>query len=243
MKTLLLATTLCIGALVADIPSEAGTIYVSYNEMGPYGYNLYTGGTLGAFNGGPFPSDYNGLAIMTANEGSSPALPTYQVWIWCIDQPGYMGLGTNPSPDGTGIVFAVDPLASFTTDFIGDSITSRQASEIAAVVNIGDQMLTASPSDVVANAVQAAITDIEYGTTSDGGAAANAETTTLLTWASGLTDAQLAGYQADIYVPETDATTTQHLISAVPEPSTLLLLGSGFLAARYILSGKKSPRP
>src|SRR5207249_1341850 len=124
--------------------------------------------------------------------GSSFALPTFNRFVWCIDQPGYIGLGVNPSFIGTGIIYTVGSLADFTTDFIGHPITARQASEIAALATIGDRTLAVSPSNVFANAVQAAITDIEYGTTSDGGPAVNAETTKLLTWASGLTSTQLA---------------------------------------------------
>jgi hypothetical protein len=73
----------------------------------------------------------------------------------------------------------------------GHSITPTQASQIAALANIGDQTLSASPNGpnnaIFANAVQAAMTDIEYGSTSDGGAAVNAETANLLTLAQGLT--------------------------------------------------------
>jgi hypothetical protein len=127
MGRFLLAATLCIGALIAGIPAQAATIFVTENEMGPFGTNTYNGGTL---NWSSFFSAGNGQMILTANAGSSPGLPTFKLPVWCIDQPGFIGLGLNPGADGNPIVYTVEPLADFTTDFSGHSITARQQSPI-----------------------------------------------------------------------------------------------------------------
>ena len=60
------------------------------------------------------------------------------------------------------------------------SITPRQAREIAALASIGDWMLSLSPDAIVANAIQAAITNVQYGSTSDGGADVNLKTIELM---------------------------------------------------------------
>lgn len=116
-------------------------------------------------------------------------------------------------------------LADFTSVRVpGDGtiiITPRRASEIAALVTVGEQMLRSSPSDVLANAIQAAITNVEYGTTSDGGTAVNQQTMDLMNWVGALTDVQLATYRARIF---TSASGEQMLISAVPEPSASVLI-------------------
>lgn len=226
MNRIFLVAMLGIAILFNGNLAQAGPIYVSHNEMGPYGYNFYTGGTLG-----DWPSDYNGQMIITANLGDSIASTTFDISIWCIDQIGYIGLGDNPNINNdSGIVYNVGSLADFTSvrgpggNTI--SITPRQASEIAALVTIGEQMLRSSPSNVLANAIQAAITNVEYGTTSDGGIAVNQVTMDLMNTVGALTDAQLANYQARIY---TTASGEQMLISAVPESSTSILIAVGLV--------------
>jgi PEP-CTERM motif len=226
MKKLLRFAVFVIVALAVGRPAGAATIYVTENEMGPFGTNTYNGGTLGWSS---FFSAGNGQMNLTANAGSSPALPTFTLPVWCIDQPGFIGLGLNPSETGTPIIYSLESLATFTTDFSGHSITPTQASQIAALANIGDQTLSASPNNpnnaIFSNAVQAAMTDIEYGSTSDGGAAVNAETANLLTLVQGLTPTQLAGYNATILVSQN----AQQLITSasVPEPASVSLLGAG----------------
>ena len=244
MKKLLRFAVFGIVVLAVGRTTGAATIYATENEMGPYGTNTYNGGTLGWSS---FLSEFNGQMILTANAGSSAGLPTFTLPIWCIDQPGFIGLGPNPSPSGTPIVYSVEPLANFITDFSGHSITPTQARQIAALATIGDQMLSASPNNpnnaIFANAVQAAITNIEYGSTSDGGAAVNAETANLLNFVQGLTPTQLAGYDAAILVSQ-DA---QQVITAVvvPEPASqfgarlvgLILLRRAWCLKRYSSRG------
>jgi hypothetical protein len=94
MKTFLRLAVFGIVALaVVGRPAGAATIYVTENEMGPFGTNTYDGGTLGWSS---FFSAGNGQMNLTANAGSSPALPTFTLPVWCIDQPGFVGLGLNP---------------------------------------------------------------------------------------------------------------------------------------------------
>jgi hypothetical protein len=102
--------------------------------MGPYGTNIYNGGTL---NWAAFFSGYNGQMNLTASSGSSPGA-TFRLPVWCIDQPGYIGLGHNPSVDGTPITYTVESLYKFTTDFSGHPITQRQAREMAALASFGE---------------------------------------------------------------------------------------------------------
>ncbi len=226
--------------------NDITNIYVSRNEMGPYGYNFYTGGTLG-----DWASDYNGQMIITANLGDSFALPTFNRSIWCIDQLGYIGLGDNPNlGNDSGIIYEVGSLADFTTTRVPNgiiNITRRQASQIAALAYTGDQMLRKSPSNVVSNAVQAAITNIQYGTTSDGGTEVKLKTMELMDWVSGLTDAQLARYQMQIYISPTGEQQTGSAY-IIPEPSSILsILGLGTLGAastlkRQLKSSKSSEK-
>jgi hypothetical protein len=237
---LILVAMFGISALTVAGTAKADTIFVSENEMGPFGTNTYNGGTL---KWSSFFSQFNGQMNLTANVGSSPALPAFTLPIWCIDQPGFIGLGLNPSVNGTPIVYTVKPLSDFTTDFSGNSITATQAREIAALANIGDQMLEASPNNpnnaVFSNAVQAAITDIEYGSTSDGGADVNAETANLLTRVQGLTPEQLAGFNAEILGDGVDQNTLTAVV--VPEPASFSLLSAvlAVLIFRHVRGGPR----
>lgn len=237
---------LALGSIIASAgPTIAQTIYVSRNEMGPYGRNFYTGGALG-----DYPSDYNGQMIITANVGSGLALPASTQYIWCIDQLGYIGLGDNPNiGNNSGIVYDVGSLSDFTTTTVpGGGIimtTSRQAQQIAALAYIGDGLLSGSlvnfPVDLsgytnneVGNAIQAAITNIQYGTTSDGGTEVNMVTTQLMDWASLLSDAELSPYRANIY---TAISGEQRIINAyvlVPAPLPLLGVGAAFGYSRKL---------
>ena len=232
MKRFVLATLVALAFPLASF-ADSATIYVTENEMGPFGTNTYNGGTL---NWSGFFSGDNGQMNLTASKGSGPG-PTFTLSVWCIDQPGFIGLGSNPSVDGTPITYTVESLSKFTTDFSGNSITHRQAREIGALASFGDLMLrTATNKAVFSNAVQAAISDIEYGSTSDGGAAVNAETATLIAWAESLTPSQLSAYHAEILVDDKD----QKLVAAstVPEPGTFALFGTGLLTLAGLVRKK-----
>jgi hypothetical protein len=244
IKKLNLASSifLFLGLSLVSAPAIAQQLYVSRNVMGPYGQNFYSGGALG-----DYPSDYNGQMRITANAGNTLSSPLFVANIWCIDQLGFIGLGDNPNIDNTsGIVYDVLPLSSFTSTKVpgGGLIvtTTKQAHQIAALAYIGDNLIadTASffPIDLsvytkneIGNAVQAAITNIQYGTASNGGTNVNTVTTILENWVTAIPDSQLYKYNANVYFAYGDI--EQRIIS-VPGPLPILGVYALFSSSRNI---------
>jgi hypothetical protein len=134
-------------------PASATIINITDVEV-PY----YEGVTL---SGGPFApgSDAIGIAgqiVLTTNIGI--------LGTWCVDVFHFINIGGS-------YTYTIGPLL---TDNSGSSpgtsnpLSSTQIDQIGALAAYGDAVMLSSPSNLFSAALQAAIWDVEYGTTATG---------------------------------------------------------------------------
>jgi hypothetical protein len=145
------AAAVLVGAMVATSPVSATTIHITDVEVPYYESVTLTGGTLGL--------DAIGIAgqiVLTTNFGT--------LGTWCVDVFHTINIG------GT-YTYMTGPLS---TDNSGGSpatsnpLTSTQIHQIEALAAYGDAVMLSTPSNLFSAALQAAIWDVEYGTTATG---------------------------------------------------------------------------
>jgi len=145
------AAAVLVGAMVAASPVSATTVNITDVEVPYFESVTLTGGTLG--------SDSIGIAgqiVLTTNFGT---LDT-----WCVDLFHTINIGGS-------YTYMTGPLL---TDNSGSSpatsnpLTPTQIDQIEALAAYGNAVMLSTPSNLFSAALQAAIWDVEYGTTASG---------------------------------------------------------------------------
>jgi hypothetical protein len=213
-----LTTPMIVGAMALAISASAGATTITVIDVEvPYNENVTLSGGSGSPPNGTYEAGQFALTLS----------PSGTVYAWCVDLFHTIGLGA------TNFTYTEIPL---TTENNGVSVATStslnvtQEDEIGALAAYGNGVMLTTPSADFSAALQAAIWDVEYGTTATGSpgmvadlAAINALLPTLPVFiGSELDDANTDGTYVlqNLYLPPT-------LGRTVPEPATLALLGLG----------------
>ncbi len=150
-----MAAATLAGAMVFAAPVSATTINITDVEV-PYSESVtLTGGTLG----GPDAIGIAGQIVLTTNLGT--------LGTWCVDLFHTINIGGS-------YTYMTGPLLtdnSGSTPATSNPLTSTQINQIEALAAYGNGVMLSSPSNPFSAALQAAIWDVEYGTTATGSAA------------------------------------------------------------------------
>lgn len=198
---------------LACAPTASAGIMIT-NVQVPY----YESITL---HGGSIGTDAIGIAgqiVLTTDIGI--------LGTWCVDLFRNIYLGGS-------YTYTVGSLTTNNALPTPTPLTGTQINQIGALAAYGDFVMSSSPSNAKSAAIQAAIWDVEYGTTATGSAAFVAELTNIMTLLPTLTnpggnqlfssqDSQGVYINQGLYVPNSHG---------VPEPSTLALIALGLLSA------------
>jgi PEP-CTERM motif len=207
-----LAAAVLAGAMALAAPASATIINIT-NVQVPYSEGVtLTGGTIG--------SEVIGIAgqfVLTTDIGTLNA--------WCVDLFHTISLGGS-------YTYMTGPLL---TDNSGSSpgtsnpLSSTQISQIEALAAYGNAVMLSSPSNAFSAALQAAIWDVEYGTTATGSPLFTSDLASIVALLPSLPvipgvqlynqDSQGVFQAQGLYVIPPSR--------AVPEPATLALLVSG----------------
>lgn len=221
------AFSLCSMALT---PTASAGIIIS-NVQVPYGETI----TLTSTASSPINTSSN-LTLFRAAGNSSVIWLAGQIilttdigmlGVWCIDLFRNISLG-NTSLDYT--TSSLDDNGS-TPPVAPTPLTAQQIDDIGKVAAYGNYLMSTAPTNARSAAVQAAIWNIEYGTTATGSAQFNTELASIMAVLPTLTNPGgtellsrgqnsqgLYGSQG-LYKPNT-----------VPEPATLALIGFAMMA-------------
>jgi hypothetical protein len=219
-------------------PATAAEVYTSQMSLPYFEMVDLAGGRLGTQN-----NVYAGQQILTVNVGGSyQSSALYTVVAWCVDFTHEIYIGAD------SIIYQ---LTALTDDHLGttpgtsDPISAAEAQELAGLVVYGNQLMVTAPSDLNSAAVQVAIWDVEYGTHYAGSDSALAAEVTLLEGLapslSSTAGVLLNSFNGQSYQSQSLLTagspglsTASSLglstVAEIPEPSTVVLLGGGFLA-------------
>jgi PEP-CTERM motif len=147
-----LAAAVLAGAMALAAPASATIINIT-NVQVPFSEGItLTGGTIG----GPEVIGIAGQFVLTTDIGTLNA--------WCVDLFHTISLGGS-------YTYTTGPLL---TDNSGSSpgtsnpLSSTQINQIEALAAYGNAVMLSSPSNAFSAALQAAIWDVEYGTTATG---------------------------------------------------------------------------
>lgn len=158
-----------------------------------------------------------GQIILTTNIG--------MLGVWCVDLFRNISLGgsyvyTTGSLTDNGSNPPVAPTA----------LTAQQINDIGKVAAYGNYLMSTAPTNARSAAVQAAIWNIEYGTTATGSAQFNTELGNIMAILPTLSNP--GGTELLSQQNSQGLYTAQGLYrpNAVPEPSTLALIGMAMLA-------------
>jgi hypothetical protein len=207
-----LAAAVLAGAMALAAPASASIINIT-NVQVPFSEGVtLTGGTIG--------SEAIGIAgqfVLTTDIGTLNA--------WCVDLFHTISLGGS-------YTYTTGPLL---TDNSGSSpgtsnpLSSTQINQIEALAAYGNAVMLSSPSNAFSAALQAAIWDVEYGTTATGSPLFTSDLASIVALLPSLPvipgvqlynqDSQGVFQAQGLYVIPP--------VRAVPEPATLALLVSG----------------
>jgi hypothetical protein len=209
-----LAGAALVGAIALVAPASAAIINVTDVEV-PYSESVtLSGGTLG----GPEAIGIAGQILLTTNIG---VLGT-----WCVDLYHTVNIGGS-------YTYVTGPLL---TDNSGSSpatsnpLTSTQINQIEALAAYGNGVMLSSPSNPFSAALQAAIWDVEYGTSATGSAAFAADLANidaLLPSLPIVPGVQLYDQDSQGVFQAQGLFTIPPPLLNVPEPATVALLVTG----------------
>lgn len=230
-RAALLALPLALAA-----PAQASTVTIIDNDA-PYRESVTLhDGILGPGTGADFVA---GQIVLTTNSGT--------LYSWCVDILHWINFGHSYDYQ-TGSLVSNN---TGETDADSGLLSALQIQQIGAVAAYGNSLMNATPSSDLSAAVQAAIWNIEYGTTATGTAGMESDLAGIMAHLATLPAA--SGYQLN-YVSGPDGLTSDELyatqgehrtqalfISAVPEPAAWAMLIAGFgmlgFAMRYARKG------
>jgi len=203
-----------IGAMALAAPVSATIINITDVQV-PFSEGVtLSGGTIG----GPDNVSIAGQIVLTTNIGI--------LGTWCVDLYHTINLGGS-------YTYMTGPLL---TDNSGSSpgtsklLSSTQIDQIEALAAYGDGVMLSSPSNPFSAALQAAIWDVEYGTTATGSAAFTADLLNidkLLPSLPVIPGVQLYDQNDQGVFQAQGVFVIPPVETSVPEPATLALLGLG----------------
>lgn len=211
---------------LAAAPSASAALIIT-NVQVPYFQGITLTSTasspLGLFGGGIGSTEVVGIAgqiILTTNIG--------MLGVWCVDLFRNISLGGNY----TYTVGALTTDNSFPPNVTAgpNALTPTQINDIGKLAAYGNFVMSTTPTNAFSAAVQAAIWNVEYGTTATGTAAFNTELTNLMTILPSLSNP--GGNQLTASQNAQGLFVAQGLYqpNRVPEPSTLAMIAIGLLS-------------
>jgi hypothetical protein len=215
---------------VAAVPSASAGIIIT-NVQVPY-YEAFTlkstasspingSSTLNLFKavGNTEVVGIAGQIILTSNVGL--------LGVWCVD------LFRNISLGGT---YTYDE-GAFTTNnsappVAPTALTATQIDDIGKLAAYGNFLMSTAPTNAKSAAIQAAIWNVEYGTTASGSAAFNTELANVMTVLGSNTLTNPGGVALFSQKDSQGLFTTQiyYKPNSVPEPSTLIIMAFALLS-------------
>lgn len=209
LLSLALAPTASAGIIVTNVQFPYLDSF-TLTQTGSSPANLFGGIGIGQTRGVA-----GGQIILTTNMGI--------FYTWCID----LFHGINGGPQNTPYM-AGPPLDDNGTYLGGPTVlTATQIATIAKLAAYGNLVMAATPSSSFSGALQAAIWNVEYGTTASGSGAFNADLAAIMALLPTLpyADGEV------LYSPLVTGThDRQALWHPVPEPSSLAMIALGLLS-------------
>src|SRR5271166_2858868 len=203
-----------IGAMALAAPVSATIINITDVQV-PFSEGVtLSGGTIG----GPDNVSIAGQIVLTTNIGI--------LGTWCVDLYHTINLGGS-YPYMTGPFLTGNSGSSPGTSKL---LSSTQIDQIEALAAYGDGVMLSSPSNPFSAALQAAIWDVEYGTTATGSAAFTADLLNidkLLPSLPVIPGVQLYDQNDQGVFQAQGVFVIPPVETSVPEPATLALLGLG----------------
>lgn len=217
VKTLVMqALAIAIGVMALAAPAAATDITVT-NVALPYSETVTLSGGMAGVAG----NHLAGQIVLTTSIGT--------IGTWCVDLFHTINLGP------TNLTYTVIELTSAnngTTPSSSTPLSSTQIQQIESLAAYGNaQLPSQSNKNAFAAAVQAAIWNVEYGSTASGSAAFATALAAIMALLPGLPLAdgvQLANFS------DAGVLWHQSFDYPVPEPMTMFLGGTGLLALGFL---------
>jgi len=205
-----LGSALLISSVLA---SPASAIQITNVQVPYYEAVTLSGGVLGAGT-----SENIGIAgqiVLTTDIG---VLGT-----WCVDLHHIIYLGGSYTYTAGSLQTNNNGSGPATSA----ALTATQIQEIGSLAAYGNALLMTSPTNWNSAAVQAAIWDIEYGTTATGSVNFNTELATVMTLVPGLPI--IAGLQISNIGGQGQYLSQSLYTTDLPEPASFVVLGTAVL--------------
>ena len=214
---------------LAAAPSASAALMIT-NVQVPYFQGITLTSTAsspaGLFDGPIGSTEVIGIAgqiILTTNIG--------MLGVWCVDLFRSISLGGNYTYTvGALTTDNSSPSLPPGVDFGPNPLTPTQINDIGKLAAYGNFMMSTTPTNAFSAAVQAAIWNVEYGTTATGTAAFNIELSNLMAILPSLSNP--GGNQLTSAQNSQGVFVAQGLYqpNQVPEPSMLAMIAIGLLS-------------